>query len=64
MSISVEGVVLSDNLEALFRNMPPPLCLALAMTEKYGEAERAEIMHERNRSELEAAYVIAERLAI
>ena len=60
----VEGVVLSDSLEALFRNVPPPLCLALAMTEKHDEkAERAQIMRERNCSELEAVYVIAERFA-
>jgi len=59
----VEGVVLSDNLEALFRNVPPPLCLALAMTEKHEKAERAEIMRERNCSELGAVYLIAECFA-
>ncbi len=59
----VEGVVLSDNLEALFRNVPPPLSLALAMTEKHEKAERAAIMHEQNCSELEAVHVIAERIA-
>jgi len=59
----VEGVVLSDNLEALFRNVPPPLSLALAMTEKHEKAERAAIMREKNCSELEAVYVIAERIA-
>jgi conjugative transfer ATPase len=59
----VEGVVLSDNLEALFRNVPPPLSLALAMTEKHEKAERAAIMRERNCSELEAVYAIAERVA-
>lgn len=59
----VEGVVLSDNLEALFRNVPPPLSLALAMTEKHEKAERAAIMRERNCSEIEAVYVIAERMA-
>jgi len=59
----VEGVVLSDNLEALFRNVPPPLSLALAMTEKHEKAERGAIMRERNCSELEAVYVIAERIA-
>ena len=59
----VEGVVLSDNMEALFRNVPPPLCLALAMTEKHEKAERAQIMRERNCSELDAVYVIAERFA-
>ena len=59
----VEGVVLSDNLEALFRNVPPPLSLALAMTEKHEKAERAAIMRERNCSELEAVHLIAERIA-
>ena len=58
----VEGVVLSDNIEALFRNVPPPLSLALAMTEKHEKAERGAIMRERNCSELEAVYVIAERI--
>ena len=59
----VEGVVLSDNLEALFRNVPPPLSLALAMTEKHEKAERAAIMRERNCSELEAVHIMAERIA-
>ena len=59
----VEGVVLSDNLEALFRNVPPPLSLALAMTEKHEKAERADIMRERNCNELEAAHVVADRIA-
>jgi len=55
-------VVLSDNLEALFRNVPPPLSLALAMTEKHEKAERAEIMREHECSELEAVYRVAERI--
>jgi conjugative transfer ATPase len=59
----VEGVVLADNLEALFRNVPPPLSLALAMTEKHEKAERADIMRERHCSELEAAHVVAARIA-
>jgi conjugative transfer ATPase len=59
----VEGVVLSDNLEALFRNVPPPLSLALAMTEKHEKAERAAIMKEQGCSELEAVHVVAERIA-
>ena len=59
----VEGVVLSDNLEALFRNVPPPLSLALAMTEKHEKAERAEIMRERGCTELEAVHIVAERIA-
>ena len=59
----VEGVVLSDKLEALFRNVPPPLTLALAMTEKHEKAERARIMREQGCTELEAAYAVAERIA-
>ena len=59
----VEGVVLSDNLEALFRNVPPPLSLALAMTEKHEKAERAAIMAEQECSELEAAHIVAERIS-
>jgi len=59
----VEGVVLADNLEALFRNVPPALSLALAMTEKHEKAERAALMRERRLSELEAAYIVAERIA-
>ena len=59
----VEGVVLSDNLEALFRSVPPPLTLALAMTEKHEKAERANIMRERGCTELEAVHIVAERIA-
>ncbi|HBO13923.1 MAG TPA: conjugative transfer ATPase, partial [Halieaceae bacterium] len=59
----VEGVVLADNLEALFRSVPPPLSLALAMTEKHEKAERAEIMRERGCTELEAVHIVAERIA-
>jgi conjugative transfer ATPase len=58
----VEGVVLSDQLEGLFRNVPPPLSLALAMTEKHEKAERARLMREHGCSELEAAHLVAERL--
>jgi conjugative transfer ATPase len=58
-----EGVVLADGLEALFRNVPPPLSLALAMTEKDEKAARADIMRDQDCTELEAVYVIAERLA-
>ena len=57
-----EGVVLADSLTALFRNVPPPLSLALAMTEKHEQAERAHLMQQLNCSELEAAYHIADRL--
>ncbi|MCH8058908.1 MAG: conjugative transfer ATPase [Proteobacteria bacterium] len=59
----VEGVVIADSIEALFRNVPPPLSLALAMTEKHEKAERAKIMREQKCTELEAVYVVAERIA-
>ena len=58
-----EGVVIADSLDALFRNVPPPLSLALAMTEKHEKAERAIIMREQNCTELEAVYIMAERIA-
>jgi len=59
----VDGVVLSDNLEVLFRNVPPPLSLAFAMTEKHEKAERATIVEEHGCSELEAVHIMAERIA-
>ena len=59
----VEGVVLSNTVQALFRNVPPALALALAMTEKHEKAERMQIMQEHGCSELEAAYKVAERIA-
>lgn len=58
----VEGVVLSDKIEALFRNVPPALSLALAMTEKHEKAERYRIMQELNCSEAEAAVEVAKKL--
>ncbi|MDE0249457.1 MAG: hypothetical protein OXK72_00405, partial [Gammaproteobacteria bacterium] len=58
----VEGVVLSDQMEALFRSVPPPLTLALAMTEKHEKAERAAIMRERGCTELEAVHEMARRI--
>ena len=57
-----EGVVLSDNLQCLFRNIPPPLALALAMTEKHEKQQRAEIMKSQNCSEFEATLVVAEEI--
>ena len=54
--------MLSDKLEALFRSVPPPLSLALAMTEKHEKAARAQIMREADCTELDAVTVVAERL--
>lgn len=57
-----EGVVLADTLQCLFRNVPPPLALALAMTEKHEKQQRAEIMKDMHCSELEAAFAVADKL--
>jgi len=59
----VEGVLLSDQLTALVRNVPPPIAVALAMTEGHEKAERAKIMREHGCTEVEAAVIVAERLA-
>lgn len=57
-----EGVVLSKQVEALFRVVPPSLYLALGMTEKEEKAERQRLMREYQCSELEAAIRVARRL--
>lgn len=55
-----EGVVLSSNVEALYRVVPPSLYLTLAMTEPEEKAERASVMRKYNISELDAAIKMAE----
>lgn len=57
-----EGVVLSDNVEALFRVVPPGLFLALGMTEKHEKAERAQLMQQHHISELDAAIMVARQI--
>jgi hypothetical protein len=59
-----EGVVLSDVLTALFRNVPPALALALGMTEKDEKAARHQLMREHGCTELEAVYKIADQIAL
>lgn len=58
-----EGVVLSDKIDVLFRNVPPALSLALAMTEKDEKSQRQKIMQEDNCSELEAVYKVAQKIS-
>ncbi|WP_422452173.1 conjugative transfer ATPase [Endozoicomonas sp. ALC066] len=58
----VEGVVMSDMVEALFRNVPPSLYLSLAMTEKHEKAERAQLMKKHGISELDAAIMVAQKI--
>ena len=57
-----EGVVLSSSLLNLFRNIPPPIALALAQTEKDEKAVRDRLCRKRGITELEAAQIIAERI--
>lgn len=57
-----EGVILSGKVQGLFRNVPPPLCLALAMTEQHEKHQRQQIMREFNCNEVEAAKRIAKKL--
>lgn len=55
----VEGIILSNKVKALFRTIPPPLSLALAMTEKNEKSERKKLMERYNCTEIEAANRIA-----
>ena len=57
-----EGVVIAENIVALFRNVPPPLALALAMTEKHEKAERMKIMQREGCTELESVYLMAKEM--
>lgn len=57
-----EGVVLSAAIEALFRNVPPSLFLALAMTEKDEKVERRALMDQFGIDEVDAAIRVAHRL--
>ena len=58
-----EGVVLTPQIKALFRNVPPALALALAQTEQHEKADRAELMRRHGCTELDAALMIADRIA-
>jgi hypothetical protein len=58
-----EGAILGAHFQALLRIIPPPLALALAMTEPEEKAERAALQRAHRCSELDAAFLIAERLA-
>lgn len=57
-----EGVILSKNMEVLFRAVPPSLYLALAQTEPEEKAERFQLMQQHGCSELDAAFKVAERI--
>jgi len=57
-----EGVALAENIEALFRNVPPSLMLSLAMTEKHEKAARRKLMLEHGIKEVDAAIMIADEI--
>jgi len=57
-----EGVVLSDNVNSLFRIVMPALPLALAGTDDDEKAERRQIMNKHNCSEIEAIYHVVDRI--
>lgn len=57
-----EGAILSENMEALFRNVPPSLFLSLAGTEKDEKTERAKYMKKFGITEVEAAEYIGKMI--
>lgn len=57
-----EGVLLGSRYKGLFRNVPPRLALALAMTEQTEKAQRRKIMEEQGVTELQAAEIVAQHL--
>ena len=58
-----EGVMLTASDQFLFRNVPPALPIALAMTEGHEKAHRRRLMDQYGCSELEAAEMVARELA-
>ena len=59
-----EGVVLSKTMPpSLFRNVPPSLALALAMSDPDEKAVRRELMDKHNIDELQAAQMIADSIS-
>lgn len=58
-----EGVLLSARKQVLYRNVPPPLAMALAMTEPEEKTERRRVMAQLGCSEIDAALHIARTMA-
>lgn len=57
-----EGVVLSDNVNSLFRIVMPALPLALAGTDEDEKAVRRQLMNEHGITEIEAIYRVADEI--
>ena len=60
--VYAEGVLLGENYQGLFRNIPPRIALALAMTEQNEKAERRALCEQFGYTDLEAVEKIAEKL--
>ncbi|MCK4870628.1 MAG: conjugative transfer ATPase, partial [Gammaproteobacteria bacterium] len=58
----VEGVLLCNRFKGLFRNVPPRLALAIAMTEKPEKAERRDLVETYGCAEITAAHMVAARM--
>ena len=58
-----EGVLMSAIGQMLFRNVPPALPIALAMTEGHEKAQRRRLMEKHGINEMQAAQMIARELA-
>jgi conjugative transfer ATPase len=54
-----EGVLISASDQMLFRNVPPALPIALAMTEGHEKAHRRRLMDQHGCTEMEAAQMVA-----
>ncbi|WP_244610135.1 hypothetical protein [Lampropedia puyangensis] len=57
-----EGVMISAMGQMLFRNIPPSLPIALAMTEGHEKAHRRRLMEQHGCSEMDAAVMVAREL--
>lgn len=57
-----EGVVMSDNVQGLFRVVAPGLCFALAQTDPEEKMARRKLERAHNITELEAAMMIGETI--
>ncbi|MDP1896077.1 MAG: conjugative transfer ATPase, partial [Hydrogenophaga sp.] len=57
-----EGVLISASDQMLFRNVPPALPIALAMTEGHEKAHRRRLMDKHGCTEMEAAQLVAHEL--
>jgi len=57
-----EGVILSDNMNSLFRIVMPALPLALAGTDEDEKSARRKLMKEHNITEIEAIYRVADQI--